>query len=105
MRVHVDERPRIESTSTSSTASSLATFGYFFFQRSSPSRAAFLSGEFAITRSGILTRFFLAAGFFEVDFAREGATRVPSPSIFWKCGGQGASPKPDAKKKDRKSVV
>ena len=51
MRVHVDERPRIESTSTSSTASSFATFGYFAFQRSSPSSAAFLSGEFAMTTS------------------------------------------------------
>ena len=31
MRVHVDERPRIVSTNTSSTANSFATFGYFLF--------------------------------------------------------------------------
>src|SRR5262249_54201820 len=39
-----------------------------------------LLGEFAITRRGI--------------FAREGATRAPSPFIFRKCGGHGASPRP-----------
>src|SRR5262245_23057004 len=79
--VHVDERPRIESTSISSTESSFATLRYFFFQRSSPASAASLSGEFAMINRGILTRFFAA------DFARDGATRVPSPSILRKCGG------------------
>jgi hypothetical protein len=49
----------------------------------------FRSGEFAITRSGAFVRGFRAAA-----RAREGATRGASPSIFRKCGGQGASPRP-----------
>src|SRR4029078_5006194 len=80
--VHVDERPRIESTRPSSTASNFATFGCFFFQRSKPSSAAFLSGELATTIKGILVRFGFAAPFFVADRARDGATRVASPSIF-----------------------
>jgi hypothetical protein len=82
IRVHVDERPRIESTSTSSTASSFATFGCFAFHRSNPSSAAFLSGELATTISGILVRFFFAGVFFAAPRARDGATRDPSPGIF-----------------------
>src|ERR1700747_1056388 len=39
-----------------------------------PARAAALSGKFAVTRSGILARGFLA-GFLAADFARDGATR------------------------------
>ena len=60
------------------------------FHLSRPARAASLSGEFAITRSGIFARGFLA------DLAREGATRGASPSILRKCGGHGASPRPAA---------
>src|SRR5438270_110559 len=73
MRVQVEDRPRIESTSTSSTASRSAMFACFFFHLSRPARAAALSGELATTIKGILTRDFLAA-----DLAREGATRGPS---------------------------
>src|SRR5215470_18945164 len=90
MRVHVEDLPRIESTSTSSTASNLATLRCFFFHLSKPASAFSLSGELAITNNGIFTR-----GFFGADFAREGATRVASPSILRKWGGQGASPNPD----------
>jgi hypothetical protein len=53
MRVHVDERPRIESTNTSSTASFDATSAYFAFQRSNPASASSVLGEFAIVMSGI----------------------------------------------------
>ena len=53
MRVQVDDLPRIESISTSSTASSLALSGYFSFHRSRPASANFLSGESAIVMSGI----------------------------------------------------
>ena len=45
MRVHVDERPRMESTSTSSTASCAAASGWRAFQRSSPASAASLLGR------------------------------------------------------------
>ena len=91
MRVHVDDLPRIESTSTSSTASRPAISECFFFHLSKPARAARLSGEFATTMSGIFTR-----GFFAADFARDGATREASPFTLRKCGGQGASPRPAA---------
>jgi len=57
MRVHVDDLPRIESTRISSGARSLATFLCFFFHLSNPASAAFLSGELAITRSGMRVRF------------------------------------------------
>src|ERR1700678_2783600 len=86
MRVQVEERPRIESINTSSTASNAAIEACFDFQRSSPASAASLSGELATTMSGILLR--------DADVAREGATRGPSPSILRKCGGHGASPSP-----------
>src|SRR5439155_26965401 len=87
MRVQVDDRPRMESTSTSFLARNLATSGYLPFHLSSPASAASLSGEFATTTSGIFVR-----GGFAADLAREGATRGASPSILRKCGGQGASP-------------
>ena len=96
MRVQVDDLPRMESISTSSTARSAATSGCLLFHLSRPARAASLSGEFATTRSGALVRGFLAAGLFAPDLAREGATRGASPSILRKCGGQGASPRPAA---------
>jgi hypothetical protein len=78
MRVQVDERPRIESTSTSSGASFAATSGCRAFQRSSPASASALLGEFAITSSGMRARgaFFFAPR----PFARDGATRAASPS-------------------------
>ena len=98
MRVHVDDRPRIESTRTSSTARCDAALGYFAFHRSSPARAASFFGELATTIRGIFVRGFLS--FVVVDFAfapavfapfapfapfaREGATRGASPSIFLK---------------------
>ena len=44
-RVQVDERPRIESTSTSSTARCPAASGWLAFQRSSPASAASLFGR------------------------------------------------------------
>src|SRR5579875_1882962 len=91
IRVQVEDRPRIESTRTSSGASSAAAAGYLLFHRSSPASAASLLGEFATTISGIFVR-----GFFAADLAREGATRVPSPAILRKCGGHGASPSPAA---------
>ena len=53
MRVHVDDRPRIESTSTSSTARCAATSELRSFHRSRPASAASLLGELAITMSGI----------------------------------------------------
>src|SRR5258708_29032542 len=92
MRVQVDDRPRMESTSTSSVARRAAIWEYLLFHLSSPASAAALSGEFAITISGIFTR----GGFFADDLAREGATRGPSDSILRKCGGHGASPRPAA---------
>src|SRR5579859_2972832 len=91
MRVQVDDLPLMESTSTSSTARSLAASGYLLFHLSRPASAASLSGEFATTTSGILILCFLTA-----DLMREGATRGASPSIFRKCGGQGASARPAA---------
>src|SRR5687768_11444637 len=72
IRVHVDERPRIESTSTSSTAKYFATFRCFCFHLSKPANAASLLGEFAITNNGIRCR----AGFF---FA---ATRAGESAAF-----------------------
>ena len=92
MRVQVDDRPRIESTSTSSTARNPAAWACLLFHLSRPASAAFLSREFATTTSGILVR----GGFFVAALAREGATRGASPSILRKCGGQGASPRPAA---------
>ena len=88
MRVHVDERPRIESTNTSSMARCFAALACLLFQRSSPSSAACLSGELATTIRGI----FVLGGFLAFD----GATRGASPSILRKCGGQGASAMPAA---------
>ena len=61
MRVHVDERPRIESTSTSSTARCAAASGCLAFHRSRPASAASLSGELATTTSGIFARGVFAA--------------------------------------------
>src|SRR5271154_7022995 len=93
MRVQVEDVPRIESTSTSSTASRAAAWAYLLFHLSRPASAASLSGEFATTIKGIFVRgAFLAAA----DLAREGATRGASPSILRKCGGHGASPRPAA---------
>src|SRR5260221_14542197 len=92
MRVQVDDRPRMESTSTSSVARRAAIWEYLLFHLSSPATAAALSVEFAITISGIFTR----GGFFADDFARDAATRGPSDSILGKWGGQGASPRPEA---------
>src|SRR5205809_2656758 len=79
MRVQVDDLPRMESISTSSTARSVATSGCLLFHLSRPARAASLSGEFATTRSGALVRCFFIA-----ERAREGATRGASPSILRK---------------------
>src|SRR5688500_14544610 len=72
IRVHVDERPRIESTSTSSTAKYFATLRCLCFHLSKPANAASLLGEFAITNNGIRCR----AGFF---FA---ATRAGEAALF-----------------------
>ena len=88
MRVQVEDRPRIESTRMSSSARSAAACACPFFHFSNPSRAAFLSEEFATVISGCFSR--------RTDFAREGATRGASPSILRKCGGHGASPMPAA---------
>ena len=96
MRVQVDDLPRMESTSTSSAARNPAASAYLLFHLSSPASAAFLSGEFAMTISGIFTRVLLTIDFFVADLARDGATRAASPSILRKCGGQGASPRPAA---------
>src|SRR5690242_13039182 len=96
MRVHVEDRPRMESTSTSFTARSLAASGYLLFHLSRPASAASLSGEFATTKRGIFVRGGFAAAFLAEDLARDGATRGASPSILRKCGGQGASPRPSA---------
>src|SRR5262249_3565792 len=84
MRVHVDDLPRIESMSTSSTAKCDAASGYFAFHRSKPASAASLLGEFAMTMSGIFD--FRApvadvAAFF-APLAREGATRGASPPLL-----------------------
>ena len=76
MRVHVDERPRIESTNTSSTARCFAASGYFAFQRSRPASASSFFGEFAMMSNGNFgVRFYC-------PFAREGATRGSSSSIL-----------------------
>src|ERR1700728_243581 len=92
MRVHVNDVPRIESTNTSSTASSPATSAYLLFHLSRPASAASLSGELATTIKGIFVR----GAFLPADLAREGATRGASPSILRKWGGHGASPRPAA---------
>src|SRR2546421_10616462 len=91
MRVHVDDRPRIESISTSSAARRLAISGCLRFHLSKPAIASLLLGDFATTTNGILVRPFLAP-----DLAREGATRGASASILRKWGGHGASPSPAA---------
>src|ERR1700686_2243015 len=95
MRVQVDDLPRMESTSTSSTARSSAASGYLLFHLSRPASAASLSGEFATTKSGIFVRGDLIVAL-PADLVREGATRGASPSILRKCGGQGASAMPAA---------
>jgi hypothetical protein len=77
MRVQVEERPRIESTSTSSIASRAAASGCRVFQRSRPASAASLLGELATTTSGIFAR-----GGFAAPRARDGETRGASPSIL-----------------------
>src|SRR3984957_628774 len=92
MRVQVEDVPRIESTSTSSTARRAATGACFPFHLSRPANAASLSGEFATTIKGIFVR----GAFLAADLAREGATRGASPSILRKWGGHGASPRPAA---------
>ena len=56
IRVQVEERPRIESTRTSSAARNFTTFRCLRFQRSKPAKAASLFGELAITNNGIRTR-------------------------------------------------
>ena len=101
MRVQVDERPRIESTSTSSTARSSRRSGCSAFQRSRPASAAFLRrlalamvmeraswapGRAVLCSAGLAGRF--------LRFARDGATRGGFARASWKCGGQGASPSP-----------
>src|SRR5271155_5718170 len=96
MRVHVDDLPRIESTSTLSTASKLAISACLVFHRSRPASAAALSGEFATVINGIFRRGFFVGGLVVADFAREGITRAASPSILRKCGGHGASAIPAA---------
>ena len=93
MRVQVDERPRIESTSTSSTASCAGGLGMPRLPALEARERGLLVGEFATTSSGIFAR----GGFFgAARFARDGATRGASPSILRKCGGHGASPRPAA---------
>ena len=94
MRVQVDDRPRMESTRTSSMARSFAISGWPSFHLSKPSIADSLLGELAITSSGILARGVLVADFFTADFARDGATRGASPVILLKWGGHGASARP-----------
>ncbi len=91
MRVHVDDVPRMESTSTSSTARSAAASGCLLFHLSRPASASSLLGEFATTIRGIFVR---GGAFLAADLARDGATRGASPSILRKCGGHGASPNP-----------
>jgi hypothetical protein len=82
MRVHEeDDRPPMESTSTSSTARRLATSGCLPSHLSRPASAASLLGEFATTTRGIFVR-----RAFAVDLACEGATRRGSPSILRKRG-------------------
>ncbi len=56
MRVHVEDVPRMESTSTSSTARRAATSGCLLFHLSRPASAASLLGEFATTINGIFVR-------------------------------------------------
>ena len=98
MRVQVDDRPRMESTRTSSTPRSPAISGCRSFHLAKPSIADSLLGELAITSSGILVRGAWVAdfcrGFLDADFARDGATRGASPVILLKWGGQGASARP-----------
>src|SRR5579875_1324387 len=53
MRVQVEDRPRMESTRTSSMASRAAVSGCLCFHRSRPASAASFEGELATTISGI----------------------------------------------------
>ena len=56
IRVHVEDLPRILSTSTSSIAKCAAASVCLLFHRSRPARAACSLGEFAITSNGIFVR-------------------------------------------------
>ena len=95
MRVHVDDLPRIESTSTSSTARYPGRLGMLAL----PSLQTRQSGRLCPANSpppssGIFFRGCLERAL--RDLEREGATRFPSASVLRKCGGQGASPRPAA---------
>ncbi len=83
MRVQVDERPRMASTSTSSIARCPAASGWRCFQRSRPASASSLLGEFATVTSGMRARGARSDVPAAAFFAREGATRGASPSAFW----------------------
>src|SRR5438132_1700298 len=83
IRVHVDERPRIESTSTSSTWSRAAASGWRAFHRSRPASASSLCAALAtVMRGWVDCRRPLP---FVLAFAlalRDGATRGGSPRCF-----------------------
>ena len=89
MRVQVDERPRIESTSTSSTARCFAASGCLCLP-------ALEAGErgILVRRVGDDDQRHFRARLLAARFACDGATRGASPSILRKCGGQGASARP-----------
>ena len=97
MRVHVDERPRIESTSTSSTASSFAHFRILRLPPLEPRERRLLVGRIRNNDQrhahALLRRRLLAPA-----TARHAAPRLPSSR---KCGGHGASPKPAASSRVR----
>src|ERR1700721_2466033 len=77
MRVHVDDLPRIESTSTSSTASRLAISVCLVFHRSRPAIAAALSREFATVIKGFLIGGFFSTAFFAAVFGAKASRAQP----------------------------
>ena len=89
-RVQVLERPRMESTSTSSSARSAATSGCSAFQRSTAPHASSLFLARAISSNGCTGTRRPDLATFSADFsasdlltrAREGPTRLGSPACF-----------------------
>jgi hypothetical protein len=107
MRVQVLERPRMASTSTSSTCSSAAASGWHAFQRSSPASASSLCCAFATVMSGcvdcrrplplpaaLAPSSSPARAAFAAPLRRDGCTRGGSPGCLRYWGGHGASPSP-----------
>src|SRR5205823_12884601 len=83
MRVQLVDRPRIESTRTSSTLSRAAASGYRAFQRSRPASASALRAALATVMSGwVDSRWPRRSVLGPETFRRDGATRSGSSRCF-----------------------